>query len=126
MLRNMPRLFKFLLYKAPARQVIENMNSIDSQAPVYVMCGDVRAWLYYAGNWMQPEILKQNIDAAYRLRFYREDLGVREDRASKGGRLEIVGDFEPESSVAEAQWAEREVSRIVVKAGKSVWIFVPR
>jgi len=123
----MPRWFEFVLYNfAPARQVIEHMNSIDSQSPVYVMCGDVRAWLYYAGNWMQPQILKQNIDAAYRLRFYGKDLGVREDRASNGGRLEIVGEFEPDSSADEAPWAAREAARIAVEAGKSLWIFVPR
>jgi hypothetical protein len=123
----MPRWFEFVLYNfAPARQVMEHMNSIDSQSPVYVMGGDVRAWLFYAGNWMQPQILKQNIDAAYRVRFYREDLGVREDRASKGGRLEIVGEFELESSVDEAQWAARAAARIIDKSGKRVWIFIPR
>jgi hypothetical protein len=122
----MPRWFEFVLYNfAPARQVMEHMNSIDSQSPVYVMGGDVRAWLFYAGNWMQPQILKQNIDAAYRLRFYGQDLGVREDRASNGGRLEIDGEFEPDSSV-EARWAAAEASRIAAEAEKSVWIFVPR
>lgn len=119
--------------KEPVQQVIDSMNSIDSHSPVYTMGGEVTPWLYYAGDWTQPQLLKQHIDAAYRRRIYEAfhlsvyagDPGLRQDHASRGGRLEISGEIPAErTSAGDAQWA-RDGARSVAQAGKSVWIFVP-